>query len=77
MKRIEIWFFIGALLFMYGVLIAASGIYYLFVPQAHPVELSNLHPDIWWGGLLLVLGLIYCKKYWPFGNNKDQSKEKL
>lgn len=65
-RRIEIWFFIGALLFVYGILIAVSGIYYLFFPPSQQVALSNLHSDIWWGGLLLVLGLIYSIKYWPF-----------
>ncbi|HUI31913.1 MAG TPA: hypothetical protein VLX91_17015 [Candidatus Acidoferrales bacterium] len=70
LRRIEIWFFIGALLTVYGILIVASGIYYWLVPLAHQVALSDLHSDIWWGALLLVLGLIYAIKYWPFRTNK-------
>ncbi len=65
-KRIEIWFFIGALLFVYGILIIASGIYYLFVPPEHQVALAGLHSDIWWGALLLILGSVYSAKYWPW-----------
>lgn len=70
-NRIEIWFFIGALLFVYGVLITGAGIYYLFVPPARQMALGELHSDIWWGALLFVLGLIYCIKYWPFRQNVD------
>jgi len=77
MKKIEIWFFIGALLFVYGVLIAISGVYYLFFPPSQEVALSNLHSDIWWGALLMILGLIYSIKYWPFrlarGSNDSKS----
>ena len=64
--RIEIWFFIGALLFTYGVLIMGAGIYYLFNSAVRQTALSELHPDLWWGAILLILGLVYCIRYWPF-----------
>ena len=64
--RIEIWFFIGALLFAYGVLIIAAGVYYLFNVPVRQIALSELHPDLWWGAMLLILGLVYCIRYWPF-----------
>ncbi|HWB84570.1 MAG TPA: hypothetical protein VG675_10550 [Bryobacteraceae bacterium] len=62
---ISIWFFIGALLLVYGVLILASGIYDLANPASHPVVLANLHAAVWWGALLVVLGLIYVIKFRP------------
>ena len=72
--KIEIWFFIGALLAVYGILIIAAGIYYIFLPPLHQVALAGLHSDIWWGALLLILGSIYSIKYWPF---KKHDRENL
>src|SRR5690242_16573083 len=54
--RISIWFFIGLLVLVYGVLITGAGVYEIFVPPIHPVVLENLHAGLWWGILLLVLG---------------------
>jgi hypothetical protein len=62
---ISIWFFIGVLLTAYGILITISGIYELFVPPAHPVVLANLHAGIWWGIVLLGIGLIYFIRFFP------------
>ena len=44
---ISIWFFIGVLLLIYGILILGAGLYGL----AHPPEvvLAKLHAGIWWG----------------------------
>jgi hypothetical protein len=60
-----IWFFIGSLLLLYGVLILGAGIYQVFVPPAQPVVLAHLHAGVWWGGLLIVLGSIYTYAFWP------------
>jgi len=62
---ISIWFFIGILLFIYGILIFGTGLYELFVPPAHEVVMAHLRPAIWWGGLLLVLGAFYCYHFAP------------
>jgi hypothetical protein len=60
---IPIWFFIGALLAVYGVLIFAAGIWGLFHPPT--VALANLHAGIWWGALLVVIGLAYVRAFRP------------
>ncbi len=60
---IPIWFFIGALLAVYGVLILAAGVYGLVHPPT--VELAKLHAGLWWGALLLVIGILYVVKYRP------------
>ena len=62
---IPIWFFIGALLLFYGVLITGAGIYHLFVPLEQPVKLAELHAPIWWGALMAVLGAFYCVHFRP------------
>ena len=64
-KRISIWFFIGMLLLVYGILICGTGVYEIFVPPDRPVVLANLRPAIWWGGMLLLLGAYYCFHFAP------------
>ena len=60
---ISIWFFIGVLLLVYGVLIFAAGMYGL----SHPPDVvrADLHVGIWWGLLLLLLGAIYTVRFRP------------
>jgi len=61
---ISIWFFIGISLAVNGALILAAGIYQLVRPPASPgVVLFNLHANVWWGAVLLAIGLIYCFKF--------------
>jgi hypothetical protein len=62
---ISIWFFIGALLLVYGVLILSAGLYELVAPPEHPVVFAELHAAIWWGALLIVLGGVYLFKFSP------------
>jgi protein-S-isoprenylcysteine O-methyltransferase Ste14 len=63
---ISIWFFIGISLAVNGALILSAGIYQLVNPPLHPgVVLFNLHAGVWWGAVLLVLGLVYCFKLAP------------
>ena len=69
---ISIWFFIGLLLAVYGVLIFGSGIYELVSPAAGEAQsaiprnmMANLHAAIWWGALLLALGLVYVINFRP------------
>lgn len=62
---ISIWFFIGILLTLYGVLITATGLYELASPPANPPVLYNLHASIWWGIVLLLIGLVYFIRFFP------------
>ncbi len=64
-EMISIWFFIGALLLIYGVLILGAGIYEQMVPPEHPVVLAELHAAIWWGALLIILGVVYLIRFSP------------
>jgi len=72
---ISIWFFIGSLLTVYGVLILGTGLYELASKASFAVVMSRLHIDIWWGAGMLLLGLIYVIRYWPRrGTNVNESK---
>lgn len=62
---ISIWFFIGSLLSVYGVLILGTGVAEWVHPQPTTVVLSDLHLAIWWGAGMLVLGLVYAVRFRP------------
>lgn len=62
---IPIWFFIGVLLLVYGVLILGEGFFELATGIYPPVQLTQLHTPIWWGGLMTMLGLFYVVKFRP------------
>ncbi len=60
---IPVWFFAGVLFLVYGSLILGSGL----MEWSHPPDtvLSNLHAPVWWGGLMVVLGIVYCYSFRP------------
>jgi hypothetical protein len=62
---LSIWFFIGVLLLIYGVIITALGVYGLFHPPDREIVLGHLHSGIWWGALLTVLGAVYSWHFRP------------
>ena len=63
---VSIWFFIGISLAVNGALILGAGIYQVVNPPVNPdVVLFNLHAGVWWGAVLLLVGLIYCVKFAP------------
>lgn len=65
---ISIWFVIGALLAVYGVLILGTGVYGVFVPSSSTAVLSNLHIGIWWGAGMMVLGAVFVVRFRPSKN---------
>ena len=62
---LSIWFFIGISLLVNGALIFATGIYEIASPPANRVVLYDLHANVWWGGCLLIVGVIYCLRFSP------------
>jgi hypothetical protein len=63
---ISIWFFIGISLAVNGALILGAGIYQLANPPANPgIVLFQLHANVWWGAILLLVGAVYCFKFAP------------
>jgi hypothetical protein len=67
---IPVWFFVGVLLVIYGVLILASGLAEWSGPG--PIVLASMHAPVWWGALLIVIGLFYCAAFG--GGKKNRSK---
>jgi asparagine N-glycosylation enzyme membrane subunit Stt3 len=60
---IPVWFFVGVILFLYGLLILGSGIYQVSHPPA--TVLAHLRPALWWGALLAIIGVIYIYLFRP------------
>jgi hypothetical protein len=59
----SIWYFIGLLILIYGILILGAGIVDLVSPPAQPLVLAQLHMSIWWGALMIVLGGVYVRVF--------------
>ena len=69
-RRFEVWFYIGALLGLYGVMLTAAGIYQWFHPPT--TVLSGYHATFWAGVTLLLVGGAYTFAYWP-RSQRDQA----
>lgn len=54
-EPLPIWFFVGVILLLYGLIIAASGL--LMTPRA--TVLAELRPALWWGALMCVGGAVF------------------
>jgi len=62
---LSIWFFTGLCLGVNGALIFLQGIYETIHPPVEKVVLYDLHANIWWGAILLVLGLFFSLRFSP------------
>ncbi len=60
---VPVWFFVGVLLLIYGVLILAMGIIQFSNPPK--VVLAHLHAPVWWGAILTVVGAVYVYLFRP------------
>ena len=57
-----IWYFVGLILLIIGVLIMLTGIYQLIHPPEVKTVLGETHPDVWWGAIMTLFGLgMYLK----------------
>ena len=63
----SIWFFVGLILSVYGVIILLMG---LFGTQANTV-LAETRPAIWWGAIMVVFGGIFL----AVGRHADNASE--
>ncbi len=69
-KPIAIWYFIGLLLTIYGVLVLGAGLYDLIAGIQRQTVLAEVHIGVWWGILLLVVGLVYVYFFSPSRQKK-------
>ena len=54
-----IWYFVGLILSVIGLIILLTGIYLLVSPSQSKPVLGELHPDIWWGAIMLIVGVFF------------------
>lgn len=54
-----IWYFVGLLLLSMGAIIMLTGVYHVFNPPASATVLAQLQPNLWWGGIMTLAGLIF------------------
>jgi hypothetical protein len=59
-RMLPVWFFIGIILTVYGAMIFAQGLYDL--SHSTGTVLENLHPAVWWGVIMAIVGLIFAVK---------------
>jgi hypothetical protein len=59
-----IWYFVGLLLLIMGTVITISGVYSLINPPAQAKVLSELHPDLWWGFVMVAAGIVFLLTNW-------------
>ncbi|MGH9534675.1 MAG: hypothetical protein ACRD2E_07440 [Terriglobales bacterium] len=68
-----IWFFVGALLLLYGLIILGAGIYQ-FSHLPHTV-LAKDHASFWGGLGLTIFGAAFTWGFWPRRKGKETGKE--
>ncbi|MDA8378308.1 MAG: hypothetical protein M0Z50_14895 [Planctomycetia bacterium] len=68
-----LWFLIGAQLLIYGVIIEVTGLWEIAHPPAKKLALASTHPAIWWGALLLALGVFYVIRFYPRRSAKSDA----
>ena len=66
----SIWFFVGITLLAMGVLVFVAGILMLISPPTQKTVLWELHPNIWWGGIMMIFGALF----FGFNNRKKKSE---
>jgi uncharacterized membrane protein HdeD (DUF308 family) len=62
-RIIPVWFFVGVIVLIYGVLILITGIAEFANPP--PTVLSELHAPVWWGAILTLVGALYVYLFRP------------
>jgi len=54
-----IWYFVGLVLITMGGLLFIAGMVDLISPPARITVLAEMHTSLWWGLVMLVVGLIF------------------
>lgn len=63
---LSIWFFVGGMLTIYGIIILIANIPAFATSSSNPhVILEHLHAGLWWGILLILLGALFLVLHWP------------
>ena len=54
-EPLPIWFFVGLILLVYGLLVLGSGAF----GEARPTVLAETRPALWWGGVIVAAGAAF------------------
>lgn len=54
-----LWILIGYILMIYGILIFGYGLYHLVIKRPFHTALANIHPDMAWGIIMLIIGFLF------------------
>jgi len=54
-----IWYFVGLMLSAMGVVVLVAGVANYLSPPARQTVLSRLHPELWWGVVMIAAGLLF------------------
>ncbi|MCX7985110.1 MAG: hypothetical protein N3A63_09445 [Bacteroidetes bacterium] len=57
-----IWYFVGLILVIMGGIIFVTGIYLFFRPTLTTTVLAETHPNLWWGGVMILFGVVMLWK---------------
>jgi len=54
-----IWYFVGLFLLITGAIVTGAGLNDLVNPPLQKTVLAELHPGLWWGGIILLAGFLF------------------
>jgi FtsH-binding integral membrane protein len=55
----SIWYFVGLILITMGGLVLLAGILDMVSPPARTTVLAGLHTSLWWGMIMVVVGVVF------------------
>ncbi len=58
-KMKSIWYFVSLVLLILGGIVFLSGLYTLAFHVRHTTSLAYLHPDLWWGAIMVGAGIVF------------------
>ena len=64
-ESMSIWFFVGVLSLVYGVVLLGYGGWAWGTGNEAPTVLNNLHPTFWWGVVMTLFGGFFTIKFRP------------
>ena len=70
--RLSIWFFVGVMTLLYGVVLLPYGAWAWFTRHEAGTVLHELHPTFWWGLLLTAFGAFYAIRFRPRQGERDR-----
>ncbi|NUO83603.1 hypothetical protein HUU05_26305 [candidate division KSB1 bacterium] len=54
-----IWYFVGLMLLGMGSIILFTGLYLFFFEAKTHTVFAELHPNIWWGAVMVIAGGVF------------------